>query len=159
MAKALGNNANEELIEGVSKLSDHISGDIGLLFTNESHDTIEDYMQNLCHSDYARAGCTATETIHIKAEDCPLKNRQTDENIPATAEPQLRACGLPSTLRGGHIMLTKNSYEVCEAGEKLNSDKCKLLKLLGIPMAHFRIHLVGHFSDGAFTSKDDSMDF
>lgn len=151
MAKALGKDANEELLEGIHELSGKLSGDIGLLFTNEPEETVKEYMENLCELDYARAGCVAAETITVTADQFPLKNVQTDENIPATAESQLRACGLPTTLIGGHIKLNKESHTVCEKGEKLKSEQCRLLKLLGHKLSHFRIHLVGCYTDGKYT--------
>lgn len=150
MAKALGKDANEELLEGVHELSSKLTGDIGLMFTNEADEKVQEYMESLCEIDYARAGCIAPETFVVTADQCPLKNRETDELIPATAEPQLRAAGLPSTLRGGHIMLTKDCHQICEDGQKLNSDQCKLLKLIGLRVSHFRIHLVGKYSEGHY---------
>lgn len=151
MAKALGKDANEELLEGVHQLSEKLSGDIGLMFTNEPAETVQEYMEVLCELDFARAGCVAPETITVKAADCPLRNVLDGELIPATAEPQLRAAGFPSTLRGGHIMLSKDAFQACEEGEKLTSDQCKILKHLGHRLSHFRIHLVGLYNDGKYT--------
>jgi mRNA turnover protein 4 len=112
-------------------------------------------MDSLCEIDYARAGCIAPLTFVVTADECPLKNRETDQIIPATAEPQLRAAGLPSTLRGGHIMLTKDSHQICEKDEKLNSDQCKLLKLIGLRVSHFRIHLVGKYCEGHYSNVSE----
>ncbi len=158
MAKALGKDANEELLEGVHKLSEMLSGDIGLMFTNENNDKVTAYMEDLCEIDYARTGGIAPETVVVTAADCPLRNRETEQAIPATAEPQLRAAGLPTTLKGGHIMLTRDSYQVCEEGDKLTSDQCKLLKLLGLRLSHFRLHLIGHFANGQYNAIGASMD-
>lgn len=155
MAKALGKDANEELLEGVHRLSSKLTGDIGLMFTNEADEKVQEYMDAVCEIDYARAGCVAPQTIVVTSEEGPLKNRETEQLIPATAEPQLRAAGLPTALRGGHVMLTKDTHQICEEGEKLNSDQCKLLKLIGLRMSHFRINLVGKYSEGQYTDVSE----
>lgn len=155
MAKALGKDANEELLDGIHQLSSKLTGDIGLMFTNEPAEKVQEYMENLCEVDYARAGCKASQTVVVTAAQCPLRHEETEELTPATAETQLRGAGLPSALRGGHIMLTKDSYQVCEEGEVLSSNQCQLLKLLGHRLSHFRIHLVGLYAEGKYNNVEE----
>ena len=76
MAKALGKNATEELVSGISELSGKLAGDIGLMFTNEPLDKVREYMEDLCELDYARTGCVAAETVCVTAAECPLKHRE-----------------------------------------------------------------------------------
>ena len=49
-------------------------------------------------------------------------------------EPQLRALGLATTLIRGVPSLS-NPHTICAQGEKLTSEKCRILKLLGVQMA------------------------
>jgi hypothetical protein len=49
-------------------------------------------------------------------------------------EPQLRALGLATTLVKG-VPSLNNPHAVCATGEKLSSEKCRILKLLGVQMA------------------------
>lgn len=49
-------------------------------------------------------------------------------------EPQLRALGLSTTLVRG-VPSLNNPHTLCRKGEKLSSEKCRILKLLGVQMA------------------------
>ena len=53
-------------------------------------------------------------------------------------EPQLRALGLSTTLLRG-VPSLNNAHLVCKEGEKLTSEKCRILKLLGVQMAVSRL--------------------
>ena len=152
MAKALGNSENEEILEGLHKLSENLVGDVGLFFTNESKERVLDFMGSFEVLDFARTGCLAPETVTVYADEKGLKHTETEQLLPATAEPQLRGCGLPTMLRGGLILLTCDSYQICQEGEKLNADKCKLLKMLGIRLAPFKIVPIGYYTEGNYIS-------
>ena len=78
-------------------------------------------------------------------------------------EPQLRTLGLNTILERG-VPCLSNSHVLCRRGEKLSSEKCRILKLLGVQMAvstpggdpalkeqEFRIHL------GSRWSKDEGF--
>jgi mRNA turnover protein 4 len=65
-------------------------------------------------------------------------------------EPYLRKLGLPTKLDQGTVIMLA-PYTVCRAGEPLNSDQAKLLQLLGIKMALFKLRLRCRWSkDGEF---------
>lgn len=94
-------------------------------------------------------------------------------------EPQLRKLGLHTTLIRG-VPCLNTSHQLCSAGEKLSSEQCRILKLLGVQMAvsyknrpresadwqEFRINLGSRWSkEGGFvegndgtTSDDNDMD-
>ena len=53
MAKALGETVESEYKEGLAQLTEHLSGNVGLLFTNEPLDQVKEYcclMQAFCPS-------------------------------------------------------------------------------------------------------------
>lgn len=49
-------------------------------------------------------------------------------------EPQLRQLGLKTTLVKG-VPSLMDEHVLCREGEKLSSEKCRILKLLGVQMA------------------------
>lgn len=150
MAKALGANQNDEVLEGLHQLSGSLCGDVGLLFSNESPIAVQEFMNSASALDFARTGCEAPETVVIHNDETGLKHFETEQVLPATLDAQLRACGLPTMLRGGLILLTTDAYTICRAGEKLSSDQCRLLKVLGYRLANFKIILLGHYTEGIF---------
>lgn len=152
MAKALGNSENEEILEGLHKLSENLVGDVGLFFTNESKERVFEFMASFEVLDFARTGCVAPESVVVYADEKGLKHAETEQFLPATAEPQLRGCGLPTMLVGGLIRLTCDSFQICEEGEKLNADKCRLLKMLGFRLAPFKIIPIGYYTEGNYIS-------
>ena len=89
-------------------------------------------------------------------------------------EPQLRALGLATTLVRG-VPSLNNPHTICTKGERLTSEKCRILKLLAVQMAvshpgclfgllwkhqsslqEFRIHLGSRWSkDAGFVAGKD----
>lgn len=51
---------------------------------------------------------------------------------------------VPTQLKNGVITLT-NDYHVCKAGDVLDSNQTRLLKLFGIAVANFEFKLLGHY--------------
>lgn len=92
--------------------------------------------------EYARQGHPATETITLP--EGPLLTPYTADNngdpFPHSMDPQLRQLGLDTKLVRGVPSLA-NSHVLCTKGEKLSSEKCRILKLLAVQMAEFRINL------------------
>jgi len=130
MALALGRVAEEEYKEKLHQVSSHLTGFCGLLFTNQSIDEVLRYLEKFRHTDYARSGNVATETVELDAG--PL------HQFPFNLEPQLRKLGLPTKLDKGIITLTTD-YAVCQVGETLNPEQAKILKFLDYKMAEFRL--------------------
>lgn len=150
MAKALGASESDEIMEGIHQLSQKLHGDVGLFFTNEPVEKVEQYFESIYALDFARAGCITPESVVIEANPTGLKNLETDQPLPATAEPQLRSLGLPTLLRGGTVLLATDSYQICQEGDALNSERCRLLKMLGIKLANFKVVLLGRYCAGNF---------
>jgi len=131
-AVALGRIAEEAYAENLNRISKHLTGQTGLIFTQKPKEEVLRYFKELALPDFARAGTLATETIEFDAG--PLLD------LPFSLEPQLRKLGLPCTLEKGVIVLTKD-HAVCQKGDPLTPAQARILKILGIRQAVFHVNL------------------
>ncbi|XP_059144649.1 mRNA turnover protein 4 homolog [Physella acuta] len=147
MQLALGRTADEEYRENLHKLTQHLQGQTGLLFTNSKEKEVLTFFDELYIPDYARSGAIATQTVVL--EEGPLPE------FSHSLEPQLRQLGLPTQLKKGVIQLL-NEHTVCEKGQVLNPEQCRILKLFGHQMAEFHITIDGMWSNTGKWKKFDS---
>lgn len=150
MALALGKEVSAECVEGATEVASRLRGNVGLFFSNEAPEAVSQLMDAQETMDYARTGNRADMTVIVEADPAGLRNVETGEALSATLESQLRACGMPTRLRGGTVLLAADSYTICEAGKTLKVNQAKLLKAIGVKMASFRVALVGHLFEGKF---------
>lgn len=134
---AFGRSSSDEHCEGLHKLAKQLVGNVGILFTNRDFASVTAYFRAFEADDFARSGFRATRAVRISSG--PL-----DMFVPEF-EPQLRLLGLNVTLARSVVTL-REDFTVCEAGEVLTPERAKLLELLGIKMASFRLNLMCHFS-------------
>jgi len=125
----LGRGPEEEIRDDIHKISERMSGQRGLLFTNNTKEEVVKYFKLYAEPGFARTGATATETV--KLDKGPLTQ------FSFSIEPRLRELGLTTSLNKGVVTLDKDEI-VCEEGDVLTSDQAHILKLLGIEMAEFR---------------------
>ncbi|KAH7428404.1 hypothetical protein KP509_09G000200 [Ceratopteris richardii] len=130
---ALGRTPAEEVKEDLHRASEMLRGDCGLLFTNLPDEKAERTFEEFEEYDFGRTGSLATETIELK--EGPL------EQFTHDMEPFLRKQGLPVRLNKGVVELIAD-FTVCQAGEQLSPEASRILRLLGIQMAAFRLHLL-----------------
>ncbi|XP_014607341.1 PREDICTED: mRNA turnover protein 4 homolog [Polistes canadensis] len=137
MAIALGKTQEKEILKGVHVLSNALVGQRGLLFTNrktkEALKTIREYEE----IDYARSGFIPNESIVLP--EGPLTE------FPHSIEPHLRQLGMPTALEKGVVTLIKK-FKVCKKGEPLTPEQARILKLLGKPLATFKLIPLGIYS-------------
>ena len=129
MAIALGKAPEEEYLDNLSQVSKALRNQCGLLFTNESVEKVTEFFLTYGKEDYARTGGLATERVVL--EEGPL------EQFPHSLEPQLRALGMPTSLKKGVVTLLQD-YVVCNEGDCLTSEQARILKLLGQQQAEFK---------------------
>jgi len=86
--------------------------------------------ESFAEMDYARSGAHAIQTVEL--QEGPL------EQVSHALEPHLRSLGLPTSLKKGIVTLI-HDYTVCKKGQTLTPDQARILKLLEIKMAEFRI--------------------
>lgn len=141
---ALGRGAADEYVDNLHLVSRAVKGDVGLLFTNRPDADVRAFFATYVRPEYARTGNTATQRVALDAG--PLAE------FVASQEPDLRALGLPVSLVRGVVTLA-GDFVVCEVGDTLTAQRAKLLELLGVAMADFRVDLLCHLStkDGQFT--------
>ncbi|XP_067010448.1 mRNA turnover protein 4 homolog [Anabrus simplex] len=143
MAIGLGKTVETEVEDNLHKLAKQLRGQCGLLFTNKSRDEVLEWFANYSDTDFARSGSVATSTVVLPKG--PL------EQFPHSMEPHLRQLGMPTSLKKGVVTL-REDYTVCTLGDVLKPEQARILKLLGQPMAEFKLTMkcVWSKDDGAF---------
>lgn len=157
---------NEKVREGLRRVGDTLKGQVGLLVSNMPHEELESHLATVGERDFARAGCTATETVIIPAGQLH-QYYDPDSFLSTTLEQQLRDAGMSGVGRdkSGHLHISSN-YTICEEGATLNGDQARLLKVFGVRMAEFGMELncmcdmnTGEFEEYARGSNaDDDVD-
>ncbi|KAL5564054.1 hypothetical protein UlMin_033801 [Ulmus minor] len=137
MQVSLGRSASDEIRPGLYKVSKLLRGDAGLCFTNLPKEEIERLFNEYEDYDFARTGSTATEKVELK--EGPL------EQFSHEMEPFLRKQGMPVRLNKGVVELVSD-FVVCEEGKPISPEASRILRLLGIKMATFRLHLICRWS-------------
>ncbi|WWC69410.1 uncharacterized protein I206_103349 [Kwoniella pini CBS 10737] len=147
MAKALGETPETEYQEGLSNIAKRLKGQIGLFFTSHPVDETKEWFESWSKQEYARMGARSTAEISLPAGPIltPYNEQQSGDPFPHSMEPQLRALGLSTSLIRG-VPSLNNPHILCKNGEKLSSEKCRILKLLAIQMAEFKIILGSRWS-------------
>ncbi|XP_016920509.1 mRNA turnover protein 4 homolog [Apis cerana] len=150
IALALGKSSENEVAENLHKLSLALRGQCGLLFTNRSKKEVLKWMREYEEIDYARSGFITQETITLPEGPIP--------DFSHSIEPHLRQLGMPTALQKGVVTLIKE-YTVCKIGQALTPEQARILKLLGKPLATFKLIPLGVFSKKygykQFISQDD----
>lgn len=129
-----------KLEQGMERLRDQMMGQCGLLFTSESKKTVLEWFDSYHAEEFARSGFRATQTVKLKPG--PL------ENFSHAIEPHLRSLGMPTKLDRGIVTLYKD-FTVCEKNKLLTPEQARILKLLGKPMAKFKVII-----NCCYTKKD-----
>ncbi|CAB4055884.1 MRT4 [Lepeophtheirus salmonis] len=124
MSLALGRSAEEEVGPGLHKISALLNGQ---------------------QPDFARSGGIAPQTVVLP--EGPI------QEMSFAIEPQLRALGLPSTLKKGILHLTKD-HVVCKEGQTLDSTQARILKLFGMKHADFSIKLLAYWDRNHESGKE-----
>lgn len=148
MAKALGSSPETAYQTNTHQLAPYLVGNVGLLCTDRSPDSVREFFAANTPTDFARAGTPASRgfTIpegivysmggEVSAED--------DVPLAHTLEPELRRLNVPTSLTKGKITL-QNEYEVCREGQVLDSRQTRLLKMFGVATAEFRVRLLAYW--------------
>ncbi|XP_019397037.1 PREDICTED: mRNA turnover protein 4 homolog [Crocodylus porosus] len=130
MMVALGRGPADEYKENLHKISKHLRGEVGLLFTNRTTNEVNEWFSEFKEMDFARAGNKAPYTVSL--DTGPL------EQFPHSMEPQLRQLGLPTALKKGVVTLLSD-YEICKEGDVLTPEQARVLKLFGYEMSEFKV--------------------
>lgn len=151
MSKALGQSPAEAQADGIDDLTPHLTGQVGLLFTNRDPEEITTYFSELSSVDFARAGTEATRgfsiprgIVYATAGEVPAEH---DVPMEHSIEPELRRLGVPTKMNKGKVVLGDEEdegegYVVCKEGDVLDSRQTRLLKMFGVCMSEFKVKVV-----------------
>ncbi len=142
LSVALGRSEDSEYRPGLSALATRLRGERGLLFTNKDAKAVKRYFSEFKEPQFARAGCEAPRRYTIPPME--LTGR------PVSMEPQLRRLGLPVRVKKGKIVLIQETV-VCDKGDTLTAEQCKILELFGEKMVDFRVEVLGYYSDEKYS--------
>ena len=141
MQVALGRDEAEEYGDELMKISNNLSGNRGLLFSDTNLKTMKKIFNNSVQQDFARSGNVATETVEF--EEGPLPS------MPHNMDEPLRKLGMPVMLKKGVVTLIK-PFTVCEEGEPLSPEQARILKHFNYKLAEFKLTLTCYWSEGVF---------
>lgn len=158
LVKALGEKPEEEYKEKLSKLCKHCSGLTGLLFTNESVETVEDYFKAYSRSDFSRPKSKAPLTFTIPAGIVYSRGGQIpqEEDVPMihSLEPTLRnKFKIPTKIKAGKITI-ESPFLVCEKGKTLDVTQALILKQFGIAESQFKVKLAAYYDNESSTVEE-----
>lgn len=142
MALALGKSPESEHRDGLCQVAKMITGKCGIVFTNDSVAKIKKDLASVDEIHYARSGFVATEAFGLPEGVI---------DMPFSMETQLRKNGLHTILKEGKILLGVDT-QICNIGDTLTPEQCKLLEMFQVKMAHFRMYpvCVWEASEGSF---------
>ncbi|OLL23143.1 Ribosome assembly factor mrt4 [Neolecta irregularis DAH-3] len=142
MAKALGTTPQDEVKNNL------LVGDVGLLLTSRSPQTVIDWFDSFVRTDFARAGIISPRTIIVGKGPLYLQGGQVlseeDALVSPQMEPTFRKLGMTTALEKGVVTLLED-FIVCTEGKPLDSNQTQLLKLFGIALAQFKLRLTGYW--------------
>ncbi|KAL5960817.1 hypothetical protein TSMEX_011486 [Taenia solium] len=136
IAIAFGRDSATQLKPGLHKLIKYIKGQCALLFSNLELDELRQVFNQFRSQDYARAGSIAAQTVTLAAGPMPKFSH--------TLEPSLRQLGLPVKLVRGIINL-EDDYLVCNMGQALTPEQCRILKYFETQTSEFRVNIVARW--------------
>lgn len=149
MQVALGRSVADELRPGLHKISKFIRGNSGLCFTNLPKEEVQRLFNEYEEYDFARSGTLATEKVELK--EGPL------DQFTHETEPFLRKQNMPVRLNKGVIELLSD-FVVCEEGQPLSPESARILRLLGMKMATFRLYLTCRWSSEEFEAYQEGLE-
>ncbi|GAB4857048.1 hypothetical protein Ancab_014959 [Ancistrocladus abbreviatus] len=149
MQIALGRSNADEIKPGIHKVSKLLRGNSGLFLTNMAKDEVQRLFNEYEDYDFARTGSIAAETVELK--EGPL------EQFTHEMEPFLRKQGMPVRLNKGVVELVSD-FAVCEEGKHLSPESARILRLLGIKMATFKLNLVCRWNLDEFELYKELLD-
>jgi ribosomal protein L10 len=155
MAKSLGQTPSEATADGIDGLAAHLSGAVGLLFTNRDPEQVLAYFHSLSPVDFARAGAVASRDFVVPAGRVYATGGEVppEHDVPMehSVEPELRRLGMPTRMVKGKVVLggldedgqgEGEGYAVCKEGDVLDSRQTRLLKLFGVCLSEFRVKVL-----------------
>lgn len=149
LEKALGDTPEEEYKDNLHKLSKLCSGVSGLLFTNETPQTVLAYFTAYTKADYCRAKSKSPIDFTIPEGIVYSRGGQLpiEEDIPMShslEETMRNKYKIPTKIKSGKIILSE-PFHVCSKGDTLNVTQALILKQFGVAASEFRVKTIAYF--------------
>lgn len=149
LEKALGDTPEEEYKDNLHKFSKLCDGVCGLLFTNESPETVTSYFTAYTKADYCRAKSKAPIDFTIPEGIVYSRGGQVseEEDVPMShsLEETLRnKYKIPTKIKSGKIFL-ELPFLVCTKGDVLNVTQALILKQFGVAASEFKVKTVAYY--------------
>lgn len=149
LEKALGDNTQEEYKDNLHKVSKLCSGVPGLLFTNESPETVSAYFTAYSKADFSRAKSKSPIDFTIPEGIIYSRGGQisTEEDVPMShsLEETLRnKYKIPTKIKSGKIYLNE-PFVVCQKGDTLNVTQALILKQFGVAASEFKVKMIAYY--------------
>lgn len=129
---ALGRSESEEYLQGLCQVSDQLQGQVGLLFTNRSHEKVLEFFNNYSAMEYARGGNIASAAVSVE--------KGVLEGVDVGRESDLRRIGMPVKVDKGKVLLERD-LKICEKGETLSPEQAKMLEIVEKKLVTFQVKI------------------
>ena len=142
MKIALGKAPEDEIKKDIHNVSNHLQLQCGLLFTNRSTEETKEFFGKYTKPDFARSGSVAVKSITLP--EGPLTRHELsteDVSFPSSALDMLVRLGLKQAELKKGVIALRAQHKVCEIGDTLTPEQCRILKLWHIQLADFRFLL------------------
>lgn len=130
-------------LQDIEKLNKHMVGTCGLLFTNESPESIIEFFYTWRETASLLPGQLATETVVIS------KGVGQFDKFSNTIEPYLRKLGIATKVHEGKIEVLAD-FVVSSIGQPVTVEQSKVLKLLDRHQGEMKIELKAVWQGGQY---------
>lgn len=151
LEKALGDTPQEEYKDNLHKMSKLCTGVSGLLFTNESPETVLAYFTAYAKADYSRAKSKSPIDFTIPAGIVYSRGGQipTEEDVPMSHSLEITLRNkfkIPTKIQSGKIILAE-PFPVCRVGDTLDVTQALILKQFGIAASEFKVKTIAYYDN------------
>lgn len=151
LSLSLGRDPSSAYLPALDRLTPHIRGPCGLLFTPRPPASVVEFFDSYTPADFARPATPAARTVVLPPGVVYSRAGEVDpeDDVPVAPgmEPWFRSMGVPTRLEKGKVVLDEE-YVVCREGEVLDVKSAAVLKRLGVAMAEFRVRVRAYWKAG-----------
>lgn len=159
MQKSLGRTPEAAHRDNLEKLTNYMTGDVGLLMTDEKPEVVREYFESFVKTDFARAGQVSPLEFTVPAGIVYSRGGALapEDDVPMahSLEVTLRSLGMPTQLKNGKVVLS-GDYTICKKGQTLDGKQTRLLKQFGVACADFKISLIAFYDREEATVNAES---
>ncbi|NWF96374.1 MAG: 50S ribosomal protein L10 [Candidatus Thorarchaeota archaeon] len=138
----------ESGLRGIAALSDHVSGPVAFIFSNQDPFILSKFLSENKASVPAKGGQIATSDIIIPEMNTGVP--------PGPFISELAALKIPAKVKGGVIHITQETVAV-KAGEVISNTMAQMLTRLGLEPMKVQLRLVAAYTDGALLTEENLL--